>query len=205
MAEAAKDQDQSMEDILQSIKRIIAEEGDPVAPAPAEDVLDLTEMVADDGAVKPVDAPEKTDMSAMSLDEIMAAPMASMMAEPEVPAPEPELTPEPVPEPTPEPVMASPIPAVAPAPVAAAPATDEGLMSEATRVASIAALSALNDAVAPSAPVTMPDSISFRSGTTVEDLVAESLRPMLRDWIDSHLPGIVERLVEREIRKLTRG
>ena len=33
MAEAAKDQDQSMEDILQSIKRIIAEEGETPAEA----------------------------------------------------------------------------------------------------------------------------------------------------------------------------
>ena len=197
MADVAKDQDQSMEDILQSIKRIIAEEGDPVAPAPAEDILDLTEMVADDGTVKPVGADVSTKPD-LSLEEIMAAPMSSMVAEPEAPkAPEPAFVPEPVFEAAPEPAPATP--------TATAPVAEEGLMSEATRVASIAALAALNDAVAPSAPMSMPDSISFRSGTTVEDLVAESLRPMLRDWIDSNLPGIVERLVEREIRKLTRG
>ncbi|MEJ0009072.1 MAG: DUF2497 domain-containing protein [Alphaproteobacteria bacterium] len=44
----------------------------------------------------------------------------------------------------------------------------------------------------------------FRSGNTVEDLVLEVLRPMLKQWLDANLTGIVERLVEREIRKLTR-
>lgn len=39
---------------------------------------------------------------------------------------------------------------------------------------------------------------------TIEDLVKEMLRPMLKDWLDSNLPGIVERYVEREIVRLTR-
>ncbi len=190
MAEAGKDQDQSMEDILQSIKRIIAEEGDPVAPPPpAEDVLDLTEMLADESSTKPAEKPAAT--SDMSLEEIMAAPVASMMPETETPKlPEPEAAVIPMPESDPVPMQSF--------------AADEGLMSEATRVASMAALAALNETsmVPPSAA---PSTIAFRSGTTVEDLVRESLRPMLREWIDSHLPGIVETLVEREIRKLTRG
>jgi cell pole-organizing protein PopZ len=194
MAEAGKDQDQSMEDILQSIKRIIAEEGDPVAPPPpADDVLELTEMLPEDSPTK-----AQAPVAELSLDEIMAAPVASPPPAPE-PAPEPEakqpeLQPEPQPQPEPEP---------APTMIVSSPVADEGLMSEATRVASMAALAALSETsmVSPVAPST----IAFRSGTTVEDLVRESLRPMLREWIDSHLPGIVETLVEREIRKLNRG
>lgn len=37
---------------------------------------------------------------------------------------------------------------------------------------------------------------------TLEGLVRDMLRPMLSDWIDTHLPGMVERLVQEEIRKM---
>ena len=37
---------------------------------------------------------------------------------------------------------------------------------------------------------------------TLEDLVKEMLRPMLRDWLDVNLAPIVQRLVEREVAKL---
>ena len=42
------------------------------------------------------------------------------------------------------------------------------------------------------------------SGKTVEDLVKEMLRPMLKEWLDRNLPPMVERYVEREIVRLTR-
>ena len=38
-----------------------------------------------------------------------------------------------------------------------------------------------------------------RGGPTIEDVVREELRPLLKDWLDHHLPGIVERLVRAEI------
>ncbi len=34
-----------------------------------------------------------------------------------------------------------------------------------------------------------------RGGPTIEDVVREELRPMLKEWLDQHLPGLVERLV----------
>jgi cell pole-organizing protein PopZ len=37
---------------------------------------------------------------------------------------------------------------------------------------------------------------------TLEGIVREMLRPLLRDWLDSHLPGIVERLVREEITRV---
>ena len=37
---------------------------------------------------------------------------------------------------------------------------------------------------------------------TVSDMVKELIRPMLREWLDENLPGIVERVVRREIQKL---
>jgi cell pole-organizing protein PopZ len=44
-----------------------------------------------------------------------------------------------------------------------------------------------------------------RSGeTSLEGLTRELLRPMLKDWLDTHLPPIVEAMVEREITRITK-
>ena len=39
----------------------------------------------------------------------------------------------------------------------------------------------------------------------IESWVTELMKPMLRDWLDEHLPAIVEAAVEREVRRITRG
>lgn len=41
-------------------------------------------------------------------------------------------------------------------------------------------------------------------GETVEDMVRAFLRPMLKEWLDAHLPDIVERLVRQEIERVSR-
>jgi uncharacterized protein len=38
---------------------------------------------------------------------------------------------------------------------------------------------------------------------TLEDVVREMLRPMLKVWLDDNLPGIVERLVRTEIERVS--
>jgi cell pole-organizing protein PopZ len=44
-----------------------------------------------------------------------------------------------------------------------------------------------------------------RSGeTSLEGLTRELLRPMLKDWLDTHLPPIVEAMVDREITRITK-
>lgn len=44
-----------------------------------------------------------------------------------------------------------------------------------------------------------------RSGeTSLEGLTRELLRPMLKDWLDAHLPGLVEAMVAREIERITK-
>jgi cell pole-organizing protein PopZ len=44
-----------------------------------------------------------------------------------------------------------------------------------------------------------------RSGeTSLEGLTRDLLRPMLKDWLDTHLPPIVEAMVEREIKRITK-
>lgn len=47
-------------------------------------------------------------------------------------------------------------------------------------------------------------SVADKSGRTVEQFVEDIARPMLKDWMDEHLPAIVERLVEKEIQKIAR-
>lgn len=41
-----------------------------------------------------------------------------------------------------------------------------------------------------------------RGGATIEDLVRAEIRPVLKDWLDNHLPGLVERLVRAEIERV---
>ena len=42
-----------------------------------------------------------------------------------------------------------------------------------------------------------------RGGVTIEDLVREEVRPLLKSWLDQHLPPLVERVVRQEIERLT--
>ncbi len=46
--------------------------------------------------------------------------------------------------------------------------------------------------------------ISKVEGITLEDIVKEMLRPMLREWIDKNLPDMIERLVQEELEKLSK-
>src|SRR3546814_20322293 len=43
------------------------------------------------------------------------------------------------------------------------------------------------------------------AGHTVEDLIREMLRPMLKEWLDANLPGLVDRLVRQEIERVARN
>jgi cell pole-organizing protein PopZ len=192
MAEPSKDTDQSMEDILQSIKRIIADEGEPTATSAGSDVLELTELLAEDVAVDLPAEAESKPIESMSLDEIMAAPISAM----------PQATPAPVVEapPMPEPEL-EPAAIAMPAPAApAAPASDH-LMSDDAFAASAAALKDLAHSASPITSI--GGSPTFRSGTCVEDLVVEALKPMLKEWLDGNLPALVKALVEKEVRRLS--
>jgi hypothetical protein len=43
------------------------------------------------------------------------------------------------------------------------------------------------------------------AGRTLEDVVRELLRPMLKDWLDENLPTIVEAAVAQEVDRISRG
>lgn len=43
------------------------------------------------------------------------------------------------------------------------------------------------------------------AGLTIETMVREMLRPILKEWLDENLPSVVERMVEKEIARVARG
>ena len=163
----------SMEEILSSIKRIIAEEGDgaPARPAarrqPRPAPAPLQPPLIDD--VSPADG---------AADEVLE------LSDP-MPAPRAE------PAPRPEPVRAA-SPSPAPAPVA--DAVRDPIVSAPVAAASRGALDQLSRMMVKPEP---------GSDGSLEGLVRELLRPMLRDWLDAHLPELVESMVQREIKRIT--
>jgi cell pole-organizing protein PopZ len=72
-------------------------------------------------------------------------------------------------------------------------AGDRGLISAATGAAVDSAFNSL------------AQTVLVQNGRTLEDLVREMLRPMLKTWLDDNLPGMVERLVRAEIERVSRG
>jgi len=52
---------------------------------------------------------------------------------------------------------------------------------------------------------TLAQTVLVQNARTLEDLVREMLRPMLKTWLDDNLPALVERLVRAEIERVSRG
>ena len=52
---------------------------------------------------------------------------------------------------------------------------------------------------------TLAQTVLVHNARTLEDLVKEMLRPMLKSWLDDNLPGLVERIVRAEIERVSRG
>ncbi len=66
-------------------------------------------------------------------------------------------------------------------------------------------ISPATSAAVDSAFNTLAQTVLVQNGRTLEDLVREMLRPMLKTWLDDNLPGMVERLVRAEIERVSRG
>lgn len=185
----------SMEEILQSIRRIIADDDDGKGKqasdngsAGASDILELTEMLEDDGSVTNLNdaPPPKAEASVDVLKNIDAALV------PEPPVREIKLNSQPVAAP----------PQTVPKKEAEMDNESGSMLSKTVENATMSALAKLNVPESPLQPITPPP--QFRSGGTVEDLVEELLKPMMVDWLNNNLPAIVERIVEREVLRLTR-
>ncbi len=52
---------------------------------------------------------------------------------------------------------------------------------------------------------TLAQTVLVQNARTLEDLVREMLRPLLKSWLDDNLPGMVERMVRAEIERVSRG
>ena len=215
MTQSAKVQEPSMEEILASIRRIIADDDAgktakapalppappspavansqdaidammaKVDPTPAGDVLDLTEaMVAP--ATDQGPAPTFRTIDAAS-DVIFTERAPDAPAEPVVRIIEEARRPPPAPPRAPAPTS---VPAPAPA---LPPALDRGLISNST----VAAIDSAFNSLA--------STVLGNNARTLEDLVKEMLRPMLKGWLDDNLPNLVERIVRAEIERVSRG
>lgn len=184
----------TMEEILASIRRIISEEDRPAESG--GDVLDLQPPPAPVAEARPAprfapepeptpvfkpaannfdfDAPEEPPSRA--IDEDLMIVEHEVEAEFE-PAPEPVFTPKPA----------------APAPKAEwRPMEQETLTSEPVANQAAGALSKLMG------------SMLVSSGATLDDVVRELLKPMLKQWLDANLPQIVEAEVAKEIDRIRR-
>ena len=208
---SASEDDKSMADILQSIRDIIADEGDGKSAADnnsddaegadsavptGSDVLELTDLVSENSApeikaeIKTETKPENKNNSndiLSTIDQVvmpetnsnsLAHSLANSLA------------------------SAAPASAVATASAMLNPNGQAYIDSLLSNEAAIAAANAFRRAMPADEPIRTTQSPHFRSGNSVEDLVMEALRPMLKSWLDENLPTIVEKLVEREVRKL---
>ncbi len=165
----------SMEEILASIRTIIAEERDPLKPEPAQSAGVPVK------AAPPASAPHIIHLR----DE-----------------PEPARTPPAASPQRPAPPAAAgqtsrPSPGAERAPLsegsAASADVDRPLVSPETGKAVGSAFNALSA------------SLATRSAELAEEMARDMLRPMLKTWLDENLPGIVERLVRAEIERISRA
>jgi cell pole-organizing protein PopZ len=169
--------DPSMEDILASIRRILSE--DESAPGPAGEPAPAPPP--------PAPPPPPDDSDVLALD-------ASMLVE-EPPEPDP-----PPPAPLPPPPAPMPAPVAAPAlpePEVAAEPEATGLLSPVAQAAAAASVGSLMRTLVGHQSVSV-----YRGGPTLEDIVREEMRPMLKQWLDENLPPLVERLVRAEIERV---
>jgi len=75
----------------------------------------------------------------------------------------------------------------------------------ATPVPDRALLSPRTTAAVDTAFNSLAHTVLMENPRTLEDLVREMLKPMLKSWLDDNLPNIVERLVRAEIERVSRG
>lgn len=97
---------------------------------------------------------------------------------------------------TPEMIVSAPDTRPA-APPADPPPPAEGLIAPAVAAAAAAALGGLARNAAPERATRLS-----AGGPTLEDIVREEIRPLLKEWLDANLPALVERVVRSEIERV---
>lgn len=77
---------------------------------------------------------------------------------------------------------------------AAASSDDGGIMTDNATDAALGAISALAQQAA----------VERAGNVTIEDIVREEMRPILRVWLDKNLPAIIERLMTKELERIAK-
>jgi cell pole-organizing protein PopZ len=181
-----------MEEILASIRQIISEDGES-SPGSKDDVTRSPAPAESSALVEAGPAPYETVVSSLESEPVSASPRSTTQSYVEV-ARAPQAAPpagEPMEDRTPTPMPRS-------AALARRPAHSEeqqggGLLSPEKSAAVSGAFG------------TLTHSLLGQNARTLEDLVAEMLQPMLKSWLDDNLPGLVERMVQEEIERVSRG
>lgn len=165
-----------MDEILQSIQRIIAED-ERSSPKRADDIFELTEALNEDGTIR-------------HLAPIGGAPK--------------RVEPEPVHPPL-----------IPPTEARLEPVREQPPLSAVRDIPEAEPTIAVVSGGALSAPISAPlePMIEPRiepepprvpaAARTLDDIAAELLRPMLKAWLDEHLPSLVERIVREEAARAT--
>jgi uncharacterized protein len=214
MTQPARAQEPSMEEILASIRRIIADDDATKSTQPAADGAKAA--LAPSPAPRPMTPPPR-----MPVAPPPAAPAAeSSSAAPAVPEPVEESGVDDEPPDILELTESMAAPAPAPrASSASAPqfrtidgGSDIGFDDAIERAAppvhaepEAHLISASTKSAVDSAFNSLAQTVLVQNARTLEDLVREMLRPMLKGWLDENLPGLVERLVRAEIERVSRG
>lgn len=185
-AASAKAAEPSMEEILASIRRIIADDHEAATgEAEASEEPPALELTIADTAF--VDAMPPLEDASPSVP----APSLLDLDHEDVTF---DQTPPAAPPPEPEPVaFARPAPDPAPAPAAEPPLRPETLISREATASIGQAFHMLSHTVL------------TQNARTLEDLVQDMLKPMLKTWLDDNLPAMVERLIRAEIERVARG
>jgi cell pole-organizing protein PopZ len=165
-----------MEDILASIRRILNDDAEAEPTAPPPVV------VAGEPAALPAPpepGPEPLEEVFVLEQSMLIEETAPMETEEKIVAEHFNAEPEALPVPPAEP--------------------DEPLLAASAAAAANASLGALVRVVsARQTPV-------YRGGPSLEDIVREEIRPLVKAWLDEHLPPMVERMVRAEIERVTRA
>lgn len=184
-------QEPTMEEILASIRRIISEDDAPAETAAAPEVAPEpepapVEVPAVDVAPEPEPVAAEPEEEVLELTDRYEAPAAQAIGDLEV-------------------AEAAPFPAAETSAPAAQPSYDSlvGESAAASAASAFAGLAATFQK--PEAPAAAPQDLPFVSGNTVEAMVQNMLRPMLKDWLDANLPGIVEAQVRKEVERIARN
>lgn len=209
----------TMEEILASIRKIIADDTPAANPAPGRPVMrdagqdprppaknfafenDVDDLGMFEGDEEEMDfAGEIADEVTEELTTEFKGPeytfeamLSASKAREEAPAPQPPV-PEP-PKPAPEPAVKAESPA---------PRPSEPKMPAAPRFANEPLTDANTAESAAGALGKLISKMDMGSDNTLEGLVRELLRPMIKEWLDANLAKIVEEKVEAEVQRIAR-